>query len=138
MYFYIYKNVIYNHEYKKNIGEMKKYILNNTLNKHSYYLDNIKISYDSQDETFIPLDNFAKIQNYTQDLQKKGIKCIYHPYYNNIETFFKDHQNFFDFILINREENFTNINSIFNARICSSWICHGCRSALWCSEHIIN
>lgn len=61
--------------------------------------------------TFIPLDNFAKIQNYTQDLQKKGIKCIYYPYYNNIETFFKDHQNFFDLILINREENFTNINS---------------------------
>jgi O-antigen biosynthesis protein len=59
--------------------------------------------------TFIPLDNFAKIEHYTQQLQKKGIKCIYHPYYKSVEKFCSDHQNFFDLILINREENFTEI-----------------------------
>ena len=59
--------------------------------------------------TFIPLDNFAKIEHYTQQLQKKGIKCIYHPYYKSVEKFCSDHKNFFDLILINREENFTEI-----------------------------
>ena len=59
--------------------------------------------------TFIPLENFAEIKNYTQDLQKKGIKCIYKPYYHSLEKFCSDHKNFFDLILINREENFTSI-----------------------------
>jgi GT2 family glycosyltransferase/SAM-dependent methyltransferase len=59
--------------------------------------------------TFIPLEDFAEIKNYTQDLQKKGIKCIYQPYYYSLEKFCSDHKNFFDLILINREENFTSI-----------------------------
>jgi len=59
--------------------------------------------------TFIPLDNPTKIEHYTQDLQKKGIKCIYHPYYKSVEKFCSDHKNYFDLILINREENFTKI-----------------------------
>jgi len=59
--------------------------------------------------TFVPLENFAKIENYTQDLQKKGINCIYKPYYHDLEKFCSDHKNFFDLILINREENFTSI-----------------------------
>ena len=78
MYFYMYKNVIYNHEYRKNIGEMKKYILNNTLNKHSYYLDNIKISYDSQDETFIPLDNDTLFPYVLYNISIVPIKCEKH------------------------------------------------------------
>jgi len=62
--------------------------------------------------TFIPLANFANIEHYTQQLQKKGIKCIYHPYYNSLKKFCSDHKNFFDLILINREENFTEIYSL--------------------------
>lgn len=59
--------------------------------------------------TFIPLENFVKIEYYIQELQKRGIKCIYQPYYESVEKFCSDHKNFFDLILINREENFTEI-----------------------------
>ena len=59
--------------------------------------------------TFIPLYDFVKIEYYTQELQKRGIKCIYQPYYQSVEKFCSDHKNFFDLILINREENFTEI-----------------------------
>ena len=62
--------------------------------------------------TFIPLENFSNIEHYTQQLQKKGIKCIYQPYYNSLKKFCSDHKNFFDLILINREENFIEIYSL--------------------------
>jgi GT2 family glycosyltransferase/SAM-dependent methyltransferase len=64
--------------------------------------------------TFIPLHNFAKINGYTKNLQKIGIKCVYHPYFNkdNIKNFFKNPNNSFDLILVNREENFNTFHSL--------------------------
>jgi hypothetical protein len=54
MYLYVYKKVIYNLDNVKNIGDFKSYVINNTLNKHNYFVDNIKVSYDFQKETLVP------------------------------------------------------------------------------------
>ena len=35
--------------------------------------------------TFIPGDNMARIDPYTADLQRRGIECLYHPFYVSVE-----------------------------------------------------
>ncbi len=35
--------------------------------------------------TFLSADNMAQINPYTQNLQKLGIECLYHPYYSSVE-----------------------------------------------------
>jgi glycosyltransferase involved in cell wall biosynthesis len=39
--------------------------------------------------TFIPGDNMARIDPYTADLQRRGIECLYHPFYFSVEDVFR-------------------------------------------------
>jgi GT2 family glycosyltransferase len=39
--------------------------------------------------TFIPADNLARIDPYTQQLERLGIECIHAPYYRSAEQFFR-------------------------------------------------
>jgi len=39
--------------------------------------------------TFLSADNMAQINPYTQNLQKLGIECLYHPYFGSVEEIFR-------------------------------------------------
>ena len=56
MYFYMYQKVIYNLDHPLKMWDFKQYIIASTLNKHKYVVENIKVSYDIQDKTFVPND----------------------------------------------------------------------------------
>ena len=56
MYFYIYKEIIYTLDNALKIQDFKTYLLANTFSKKKYFVDNIKISYDLQDKTYIPYE----------------------------------------------------------------------------------
>jgi len=56
MYFYIYNGVIYTLDHQLKIADFKTYLLANTFKKKNYFVDNIKISYDIQDKTYIPYE----------------------------------------------------------------------------------
>jgi hypothetical protein len=56
MYFYMYKNIIYNLDNVMNLSDFKNTMINNTLTKHKYFVDNIKVSYDCRNETHVPND----------------------------------------------------------------------------------
>ena len=55
--------------------------------------------------TFIPADNMARIDPYTTDLQRRGIECLYHPYYTSVEDACKQQAVAFDVVYLHRYSN---------------------------------
>src|SRR5262249_52282172 len=51
--------------------------------------------------TFVP-DNLADLTPYTQELQKRGIKVIYHPYVKKVRDFLIAHGSEFDVVVLSR------------------------------------
>jgi GT2 family glycosyltransferase/glycosyltransferase involved in cell wall biosynthesis len=55
--------------------------------------------------TFVPADNMAKIDPYTLDLQRRGIECLYHPYYFSVEDLLRKKPTSFDLVYLHRYSN---------------------------------
>ncbi len=55
--------------------------------------------------TFIPGDNMARIDPYTAELQRRGIECLYHPYYQSVEDIFRKQQTPVDLVYLHRYSN---------------------------------
>ncbi len=55
--------------------------------------------------TFIPGDNMARIEPYTTELQRRGIECLYHPYYFSVEDAFRKQRILFDLVYLHRCSN---------------------------------
>ena len=55
--------------------------------------------------TFIPGDNMARIDPYTRDLQRRGIECLYHPYFVSVEDVFRKNQFPVDLVYLHRYSN---------------------------------
>jgi GT2 family glycosyltransferase/glycosyltransferase involved in cell wall biosynthesis len=55
--------------------------------------------------TFIPADNMARIDPYTADLQRRGIECLYHPFYVSVEDVFRKHKTPVDLVYLHRYSN---------------------------------
>ncbi len=55
--------------------------------------------------TFVPGDNMAQINPYTADLQRRGIECLYHPYYSSVEDILKRTAVKFDLVYLHRFSN---------------------------------
>lgn len=53
---------------------------------------------------FIPGSNFAYWGAATQELQRLGIECIYHPFYSNLDMFLDDRGDMFDYVIVSRAE----------------------------------
>ena len=51
--------------------------------------------------TFIP-DNLAKTQPYTNELQKRGIEVVYHPYVKKVRDYLVSHGSSFDAVVLSR------------------------------------
>ena len=51
--------------------------------------------------TFIP-DNLANISPYTGELQKRGIKVLYHPYVGKVRDYLVSHGSAFDVVILSR------------------------------------
>lgn len=78
MYFYLYNRIIYNLDHPLKIGDFKQYIISNTLNKHKFSVENIKVSYDSQDETFVPNDKEVLFPYILYNISIVPIHCEKH------------------------------------------------------------
>jgi len=52
--------------------------------------------------TFIPEDNFTHWGDYTQEMQRTGIECIYSPHATSVKTYLKESGRTFDLVLIYR------------------------------------
>ncbi len=55
--------------------------------------------------TFIPGDNMARIDPYTTELQRRGVECLYHPYYFSVEDVFRKRPLPFDLVYLHRYSN---------------------------------
>ena len=55
--------------------------------------------------SFIPADNMARLEPYTTDLQRRGIECLYHPYYSSVEDVFRKLQVPFELVYLHRYSN---------------------------------
>jgi GT2 family glycosyltransferase/glycosyltransferase involved in cell wall biosynthesis len=55
--------------------------------------------------TFIPGDNMARIDPYTTELQRRGIECLYHPYYFSVEDVFRKRPIPFELVYLHRYSN---------------------------------
>jgi GT2 family glycosyltransferase/glycosyltransferase involved in cell wall biosynthesis len=55
--------------------------------------------------TFIPGDNMARIDPYTAELQRRGVECLYHPYYFSVEDVFRKRPQPFDLVYLHRYSN---------------------------------
>ena len=55
--------------------------------------------------TFIPADNMAKIDPYTQDLQRRGVECLYHPLYFSVEDVFRKQRIPVELVYLHRYSN---------------------------------
>jgi GT2 family glycosyltransferase/glycosyltransferase involved in cell wall biosynthesis len=55
--------------------------------------------------TFLPGDNMARIDPYTTELQRRGIECLYHPYYFSVEDVFRKQATMFDLVYLHRHSN---------------------------------
>lgn len=55
--------------------------------------------------TFIPGDNMAKIDPYTAELQRRGVECLYHPFYFSVEDVFRKRPLPFDLVYLHRYSN---------------------------------
>ena len=78
MYFYIYKGVIYNLDKPLKIGDFKKYFIFTIFNKKNYLVDNIKVSYENQDETFVPNDKEVLFPYVLYNISIVPINCEKH------------------------------------------------------------
>ena len=54
---------------------------------------------------FVPGSNFAYWGQATQELQRLGIECVYHPFYSNLDMFIDDRGDMFDYAIISRAES---------------------------------
>jgi len=54
--------------------------------------------------TFIPADNFLRMEGYTANLQRIGVNTIYHPYFTNVEDYLLEHGKQHDVIMLYRVE----------------------------------
>jgi glycosyltransferase involved in cell wall biosynthesis len=61
----------------------------------------IELGYDV---TFIPADNFLRMEKYTENLQRIGVHCLYYPYWTSVESFLDQKGTDFDFVLLYRVE----------------------------------
>lgn len=70
--------------------------------------------------TFVP-NNLAFMGKYTENLQRRGVECVYAPFYNNIEAFLRERGNEYDVVYIIRydvaEKHIQNIRKYTNAKI---------------------
>jgi glycosyltransferase involved in cell wall biosynthesis len=55
--------------------------------------------------TFVPGDNMAKIQPYTAELQRRGIECLYDPFYSSVEDVFRKHPMPVELVYLHRYSN---------------------------------
>jgi GT2 family glycosyltransferase/glycosyltransferase involved in cell wall biosynthesis len=55
--------------------------------------------------TFVPGDNMARIDPYTTELQRRGIECLYHPYYFSVEDVFRKQTTQFELFYLHRYSN---------------------------------
>ena len=55
--------------------------------------------------TFIPGDNMAKIDPYTGELQRRGIECLYHPFFFSVEDVFRKQLLPLDLVYLHRYSN---------------------------------
>jgi GT2 family glycosyltransferase/glycosyltransferase involved in cell wall biosynthesis len=55
--------------------------------------------------TFIPGDNMARIEPYTTELQRRGIECLYHPFYFSVEDVFRKQPTPFELVYLHRYSN---------------------------------
>ncbi len=55
--------------------------------------------------TFVPGDNMARIDPYTAALQRRGIECLYHPFYLSVEDVFRKQPVPFDLVYLHRYSN---------------------------------
>ena len=78
MYFYIYKEIIYTLDHALKIEDFKTYLLANTFSKKKYFVDNIKISYDLQDKTYIPYEKDLLNPYILYNISIVPIKCEKH------------------------------------------------------------
>jgi len=78
MYFYIYKEIIYTLDNALKIQDFKTYLLANTFSKKKYFVDNIKISYDLQDKTYIPCEKDLLNPYILYNISIVPIKCEKH------------------------------------------------------------
>jgi glycosyltransferase involved in cell wall biosynthesis len=54
--------------------------------------------------TFIPVDNLAFMDDYTLDLQSKGIEVLYHPFISSVNDHLKDLGKRYDLIFLSRPQ----------------------------------
>jgi hypothetical protein len=47
----------------------------------------------------------AKIDPYTAELQRRGVECLYHPYYFSVEDVFRKRPLPFDLVYLHRYSN---------------------------------
>ncbi len=52
--------------------------------------------------TFIPADNFSHLENYTQDLQRIGVECLYAPYDTEVYAHLKQRGREYDVVMLYR------------------------------------
>lgn len=55
--------------------------------------------------TFLPADNMARIDPYTQQLQKIGIECLHYPWYWSVEEVFRKARHKPDLVYVHRYTN---------------------------------
>ena len=55
--------------------------------------------------SFIPADNMARLDPYTADLQRRGIECLYHPFYFSVEDAVKRQPVPFEVVYLHRYSN---------------------------------
>lgn len=78
MYFYIYNNIIYKLDRPLKIADFKKYLLAKTFSKKKYFIENLKVSYDSQHDTYVPNDTSMMFPYVLYNISIVPIKCEKH------------------------------------------------------------
>jgi GT2 family glycosyltransferase/SAM-dependent methyltransferase len=56
--------------------------------------------------TFIPQDCILHMGDYTRNLQRMGVECVYAPYYSSVESYLKEAGDIFDVALVFRYTEF--------------------------------
>ena len=51
---------------------------------------------------FIPQSNFINFGEYTNELQRMGVECVYSPHYQSVEDFLTERGDFFDHVFLTR------------------------------------
>ena len=78
MYFYIYNNIIYKLDHPLKIGDFKTYLLEKTFSKKKYFIENIKVSYDNQHDTYVPIDTYMMCPYILYNISIVPINCEKH------------------------------------------------------------